>query len=231
MAKKRKQRLCRICKKRPVWIGGDVKNPGRVCKKCYHAHVWPERMARRGQKVQGADTPEERGAVNRKQLSELKRPYHTKRWNRAVARFHLSEEELAMAQATGFTPILMDEVVLGFKRSRHEKRPLTATPDEIKTVKREIRERYAAKREREQRELGMTTFTLMLPADLVARMKSHCARHGLRLSDEIEAALKAFVAKGAASAKECASDPVVTQPSSPAPTRFRLRLVRRTAGR
>ena len=45
MGKKRKERLCRICKKRPVWVGGDVKNPGSVCKKCYHAHVWPDRMA------------------------------------------------------------------------------------------------------------------------------------------------------------------------------------------
>jgi hypothetical protein len=43
VSKKRKQRRCRICKKRPVWIGGDVKNPGNVCKRCYHAHVWPER--------------------------------------------------------------------------------------------------------------------------------------------------------------------------------------------
>jgi len=39
----RKPRKCRICKKRPVWTGGDVKSPGRVCKKCYHKHVWPQR--------------------------------------------------------------------------------------------------------------------------------------------------------------------------------------------
>jgi hypothetical protein len=38
--KKRKPRKCRICKKSPVWTGGDVKNPGPVCKKCYHKHVW-----------------------------------------------------------------------------------------------------------------------------------------------------------------------------------------------
>ena len=47
MSKKCKQRRCRICKKRPVWIGGDVKNPGNVCKRCYHAHVWPEHKNRR----------------------------------------------------------------------------------------------------------------------------------------------------------------------------------------
>ena len=40
----RKPRKCRICKKRPVWRGGDVKNPGPVCKKCYHKNVWPEHI-------------------------------------------------------------------------------------------------------------------------------------------------------------------------------------------
>ena len=58
MGKKRKPRLCRICKKRPVWIGGDVKNPGPVCKRCYHAHVWPEpktpRSTRAGGRFPGA---------------------------------------------------------------------------------------------------------------------------------------------------------------------------------
>jgi len=43
----RKPRKCRICKKRPVWKGGDVKNPGPVCKKCYHKKVWPQRRANR----------------------------------------------------------------------------------------------------------------------------------------------------------------------------------------
>jgi hypothetical protein len=37
----RKQRRCRICKKRPPW---RYKNcPANVCKQCYHRHVWPER--------------------------------------------------------------------------------------------------------------------------------------------------------------------------------------------
>jgi hypothetical protein len=40
-----KPRKCRICKKRPVWSGGDVKNPGPFCKQCYHRKVWPERLA------------------------------------------------------------------------------------------------------------------------------------------------------------------------------------------
>ena len=43
MAKRRKVRKCRICKKSPVWRGGDVKNPGPYCKKCYHKHVWKYR--------------------------------------------------------------------------------------------------------------------------------------------------------------------------------------------
>jgi hypothetical protein len=43
----RKPRKCRICKKRPVWTGGDVKNPGPVCKQCYHKKVWPDREAAR----------------------------------------------------------------------------------------------------------------------------------------------------------------------------------------
>lgn len=43
---RKKQRRCRICKKRPIWARGDVKDPGPVCKRCYHKHVWPERTAR-----------------------------------------------------------------------------------------------------------------------------------------------------------------------------------------
>jgi len=43
----RKPRKCRICRKRPVWKGGDVKNPGPFCKRCYHKKVWPEREAAR----------------------------------------------------------------------------------------------------------------------------------------------------------------------------------------
>jgi hypothetical protein len=40
---RRKRRKCRLCKKSPVWRGGDVKNPGPYCKKCYHKHVWAGR--------------------------------------------------------------------------------------------------------------------------------------------------------------------------------------------
>jgi hypothetical protein len=47
MAKLHKLRKCRICKKSPVWRGGDVKNPGPYCKKYYHKHVWINRPAAR----------------------------------------------------------------------------------------------------------------------------------------------------------------------------------------
>lgn len=41
---KRKQRKCRICKKRPPW---QYKNcPPGICKRCYHSHVWPKRPGR-----------------------------------------------------------------------------------------------------------------------------------------------------------------------------------------
>src|SRR5512143_3692402 len=109
MGKKRKQRLCRICQTRPVWIGGDVKNPGPVCKKCYHAHVWPERQRRR-QKEQAADTPKSDGAVMPTSLGSNLRASRNKRWNAAMTRYHLTLQELAMAQTTSFEPRLMQEV-------------------------------------------------------------------------------------------------------------------------
>jgi len=43
----RKQRRCRICRKRPPW---RYKNcPPNVCKQCYHRHVWPARPGARQQ--------------------------------------------------------------------------------------------------------------------------------------------------------------------------------------
>ncbi len=41
MAKKRKQRRCRLGKKSPDWTGCDVKDPGPFCKRCYHNHISP----------------------------------------------------------------------------------------------------------------------------------------------------------------------------------------------
>jgi hypothetical protein len=45
--RKRRLRLCRICRKNPIWHTVDVKHPGPVCKRCYHAHVWPDRPSER----------------------------------------------------------------------------------------------------------------------------------------------------------------------------------------
>ena len=45
---KRKQRKCRICKKRPPWRYKHC--PPGICKRCYHRHVWAERP-RRGREV------------------------------------------------------------------------------------------------------------------------------------------------------------------------------------
>ena len=33
---RKKPRKCCACRKSPVWRGGDVKDPGPFCKKCYH---------------------------------------------------------------------------------------------------------------------------------------------------------------------------------------------------
>ena len=53
MAGKHKQGLCRICKKRPPWTYKNC--PPGICKRCYHAHVWPERpSALAGQVEMGA---------------------------------------------------------------------------------------------------------------------------------------------------------------------------------
>jgi hypothetical protein len=53
---RRKPRKCRICKKSPVWRGGDVKNPGPFCKRCYHKHVW---AGGKGSGRRAADEPSE----------------------------------------------------------------------------------------------------------------------------------------------------------------------------
>lgn len=200
MSKKRKERLCRICKKRPVWIGGDVKNPGPVCKKCYHAHVWPERQRRRGQIVQGAATPEQKKVVKQQEPSDELRPFHNKRWNLAKARFQLSSEELAMAQAANFTPIRMDHLATGSRRSGKEKLPRTATADQIETVKRVIRERYAIRGKRNQQRGGMAKLTVLIRPEMKAHVTVECARAGLMLDEVVQALLAARFPRKAATA-------------------------------
>ena len=36
----RRQRLCRLCHKNPVWTYGDVLDAQGTCKRCYHKHAW-----------------------------------------------------------------------------------------------------------------------------------------------------------------------------------------------
>ena len=55
MAKRRKPRKCRICKKSPVWRGGDVKDPGPFCKKCYHKKIWVNRPGARDEGLTADD--------------------------------------------------------------------------------------------------------------------------------------------------------------------------------
>ncbi len=62
MPGKRKQRVCRICKKRPPW---KYKNcPPGVCKKCYHRDIWPDRPAAREQRRAMSDLSDDRSLGN-----------------------------------------------------------------------------------------------------------------------------------------------------------------------
>src|SRR5512133_260890 len=83
-----------------------------------------------------------------KKPSKKMRPSPKKNWGRAVSRYQLSPEELAMAKAVDFTPAMMDELVRGkkIKRGPHDKLPSRpATPSQVKMVKAEIRKLYAAR--------------------------------------------------------------------------------------
>ena len=57
---KHRQRVCRICRKNPVWTHGDVTDAQGTCKRCYHKHVWsgrsPARHDQAGLDVEERDT-------------------------------------------------------------------------------------------------------------------------------------------------------------------------------
>jgi hypothetical protein len=231
MARKRRQRRCRICKKSPIWIGGDVKNPGPVCKQCYHLHAWPDRVKRQRQKVEGADTPEPDEVVMPTKLGSNLRPSRTERWNRAMTRYQLTLEELAMAQLTDFEPRLMHEVATGRRPRRSEKLPHQAPAEQCRKVRREIRERYAAAIENNKGLLLPIKLSLTLPADLVARIQSQCTSEGLNLGDEIRGLLEMRFPNKTSSPTEAPSEPLTTQPSQSPQSRPRPRFVVRKGGK
>ena len=138
--------------------------------------------------------------VKQKEPSKELRPVHDKRWKRAKARFQLSPEELAMAQATNFTPIRMDHLATGSRRSGKEKLPQTATPDEIELIKRVIRERYAMHLKRNRERSGMAKLTVLMPPGVKAHVTVECARAGLMLDEVVQALLEARFPRKAAAA-------------------------------
>ena len=132
---------------------------------------------------------------HRKQKKPSKnQPRSSKRqWQDAKQRFHLNDEELAMAQAMEFTPVLMDEVAMGkcIKRSPHDLLPRHATPSQIKRVKRAIRERYAAwVRNNKGRPDEEAKLIVTLPAVLKAEVEIQCAKEKVKLADEIRTFLE-----------------------------------------
>ena len=229
MSKKRKQRLCHICKKRPIWIGGDVKNPGPVCKRCYHERVWPERLKRGGQAKQGSVAPETEAVATK--LGSNLRVSRSNRWIAAMRRYCLTLEELAMAQATNFEPRLMHKVATGQSVKRGAKLPAQASREESQRVKREIRERYAGIENNQGLPL-VIKLSLTLPADLVARIQSEGPSKKLNLGDEIRAFLDARFPSKTDLPAECPSEAAAPQPSrSPRARQPQLRWAVRRGGK
>src|SRR5512135_647186 len=156
-----------------------------------------------------------------KKPSKKMRASRKKGWNRAMSRFRLSTEELAMARATKFTPMLMEEVATGKKvtRGAYDKLPSRpATAGQVKRVKDEIRRRYEAllrgeapppaeettppqkkSKEAELAANGKTKLVVTIPTELKAQAAVKCARGGLKLDDGVQAALEAWVLSGKAS--------------------------------
>ena len=131
-------------------------------------------------------------------------------WKRAAARFRLTPEELAMAKDLVFTPLRMDEVAMGrkIKRRNPNKLPLRATTAQVKQIKHEIREYYAAlfgevplppvepsrvkKSEEEAWFAGcVTKLTVTIPTELLQHVALQCVRAGLNLEEGVQAALEA----------------------------------------
>ena len=132
---------------------------------------------------------------HRKQKKPSKnQPRSSKRqWQDSKQRFHLTDEELAMAQAMEFTPVLMDEVAMGkcIKRTPYDPLPRYATPSQIKRVKSLIHKRYPAWVERNKgRADAEAKLIVTLPAAFKAEVEIQCAKEKVKLADEIRGFLE-----------------------------------------
>lgn len=69
MSGKRRHRVCGICRKRPPW---HYKNcPPRVCKRCYHAKIWPDRPSVRKLRDMPEDQIDELGLAAYRELEAV----------------------------------------------------------------------------------------------------------------------------------------------------------------
>jgi hypothetical protein len=128
-----------------------------------------------------------------KKPSKNQPPSSKRLWKEAKQAFHLNDEELAMAQAIEFTPVLMHEVAMGkcIKRSPHDLLPRHATPSQIKRVKSLIHKRYPAWVERNKGRLDEEARLIVpLPATLKARVEVQSAKEKVKLADEIRGFLE-----------------------------------------
>lgn len=121
-----------------------------------------------------------------------------------------------MAHAAGFTPIRMDQTATGNRRSGNEKLPCTATADQIETIKRVIRERYAIHLKRNQERTGMAKLTVLIPPEVKAHVTVECGRAGLMLDEVIQTFLETRFPRNAATPEKRPSDPVAQVSSQPA---------------
>jgi hypothetical protein len=109
-------------------------------------------------------------------------PSSETQWKWAMVRFHLSPEELAMAQAIEFTPVLMDEMAMGrcIRRSPYDPLPRHATPGQIKKIKQTIRERFKSKRGQ-----LVPLKPILIPAELKVCIDIQCGKEGVTPEEEI----------------------------------------------
>jgi hypothetical protein len=134
------------------------------------------------------------GQRKQKKPSTNQPPSSKRLWNEAKQRFHLNDEQLAMAQAIEFTPILMDEAAMGkcIKRSPYDPLPRHATAGQVKKIKSLIHKRWPAWVEHNKgRADAEAKLIVTLPAVLKAQVEIQCAKEGLKLAEVVRTFLKA----------------------------------------